>query len=338
MKTKSISAVALFSGGLDSILACRVLMEQAINVTALKFVTPFFEYELLAEKKLYVRDVREKYGIDLSLIDISEKYLALLKDPPHGFGRHFNPCIDCKIMMIRQAKKVMEETGASFIFTGEVIGQRPMSQRKDTLRVIERESGCDQILLRPLCAKSQKPTLAELNGLVDRELLLDIKGRGRGAQMELAEKFGITDYPNPAGGCVLTDPILGKRIETFYKDQDKITVSDIRLLLTGRHYRLPNGGFLTLGRDEAENQKVSQLYESGDLILEPTDRPGPTAILRFSTHAEDTELAAAIVARFSKKMDDRPGITTVTAESDNQTITLKTEPLSDDIFQPWALL
>ncbi|MEA2082810.1 MAG: thiamine biosynthesis protein [Thermodesulfobacteriota bacterium] len=329
MGTKNISAIALFSGGLDSILACRIVMDQGINVTALNFVTPFFGYESPTKKK---------YGIDVSLVDISDKYLALLRDPPHGFGKHFNPCIDCKIMMVREAKRIMEETNASFMFTGEVIGQRSMSQRKDTLRVIERDSGCDGILLRPLCAKSQRPTQAELNGLINRELLFDISGRGRRGQVELAEKFGITDYPNPAGGCVLTDPFIGKRIETFYKNQNEIKAGDIRLLLTGRHYRLPNGGLLTLGRNEAENQKVVQLYESGDLILQSTDRPGPTAILRFSTHAEDTKLAAGIVARFSKKLSNGPKINEVMAKSDNEAIIFKTEPLSDDLFRPWTML
>ncbi len=329
MRAKSISAIALFSGGLDSILACRIVMDQGISVTALNFVTPFFGYESPAGKK---------YGIDVSLVDISDKYLTLLRNPPHGFGKHFNPCIDCKIMMVKEAKRIMEETNASFIFTGEVIGQRSMSQRKDTLRVIERDSGCDGILLRPLCAKSQRPTQAELDGIIDRELLFDISGRGRRGQVDLAEKFGITDYPNPAGGCVLTDPVIGKRIESFYNDQNKIRAGDIRLLLTGRHYRLPNGGLLTLGRNEAENQKIDQLYVSGDLILKSTDRPGPTAILRFSTHAEDAKLAACIVARFSKKLTNAPKINEVTAKSDNETIIFKIEPLSDDLFRPWTIL
>ena len=329
MGAENISAIALFSGGLDSILACRIVMDQGISVTALNFVTPFFGYESPAGKK---------YGIDVSLVDISDKYLTLLKDPPHGFGKRFNPCIDCKIMMVKEAKRIMEETNASFIFTGEVIGQRSMSQRKDTLRVIERDSGCDGILLRPLCAKSQKPTQPEIDGLIDRELLFDISGRGRRGQVELAEKFGITDYPNPAGGCVLTDPVIGKRIESFYNDQNKIRAGDIKLLLTGRHYRLPNGGLLTLGRNEAENQKIDQLYVSGDLILKSMDRPGPTAILRFSTHAEDAKLAACIVARFSKKLTNAPKINEVTAKSDNETIIFKIEPLSDDLFRPWTIL
>ena len=156
-----IRALALFSGGLDSILACRVVAAQGIAVQAVKFVTPFFGYELLAKEEQYARMVRESYGIEVVLRDVSEAYFAMLRNPPHGYGKNFNPCIDCKILLFREAKRLMEEFAASFLITGEVIGQRPMSQRRDTLRVIERDSGCEGILLRPLCAKTQEPTRAE---------------------------------------------------------------------------------------------------------------------------------------------------------------------------------
>ena len=169
-------ALALFSGGLDSILACRVVAAQGITVQAVKFVTPFFGYELLAKEQEYAQMVRESYGIEVVLRDVSEPYFTLLRNPPHGYGKNFNPCIDCKILLLRAAKMLMPEFSASFLITGEVIGQRPMSQRRDTLRVIERDSGCDGILLRPLCAKTHEPPFAERDGLVDGELLLDFNG------------------------------------------------------------------------------------------------------------------------------------------------------------------
>ncbi|MCL1980594.1 MAG: thiamine biosynthesis protein, partial [Proteobacteria bacterium] len=210
-------ALGLFSGGLDSILACRTVADQGVRVMALKFVTPFFDHHLLGEQKKYAEAMRGKYGLEVSVIDISEGYLRLLDNPVHGFGKHFNPCIDCKILMLTRARELMDTYGASFLLTGEVLGQRPMSQRRDTLRVIERDSGCTGLLLRPLCAKLMEPTRAELDGLVDRERLHGFSGRGRREQKRLAARLGITDYPAPAGGCLLTDPNLAGRIKHFYQ-------------------------------------------------------------------------------------------------------------------------
>lgn len=302
----TVTAIALFSGGLDSMLACRVVAEQGIRVEAVKFVSPFFGYDLLAREKEYAREVYEKYGIDVRLRDVSEQFLELLHNPPHGFGKNFNPCVDCKILLVSEARKMMDELGASFIITGEVIGQRPMSQRRDTLRVIERDSGSDGLLLRPLCAKNLPPTKAELDGLIDRERLLNFNGRGRTPQMELAARFGITDYPGPAGGCILTDPIVGKRIERFYQEKKAVTVNDALLLQAGRQFRLPGGGWLVMGRDNRENKKILALRESGDRLLKAQDRPGPTGIVRYTEDAEDIRLAAALVLRYGKKVKNGP--------------------------------
>ncbi len=200
----SVTALALFSGGLDSILACRVVMAQGIRVVALRFITPFFEADVV-EPARYTLNMREKYGIEVEVIDTGHDYISMLKAPRHGFGRHFNPCIDCKIFMLRQARALMPKYGASFLITGEVIGQRPMSQRRDTLRIIERESGCEGILLRPLCAQLMPPTEPELQGLLNRDQLCRICGRGRSEQQALAAHFSIFDYPAPVGGCVLAD-------------------------------------------------------------------------------------------------------------------------------------
>ncbi|MDH5299115.1 MAG: thiamine biosynthesis protein [Desulfobulbaceae bacterium] len=343
MTTQQITALALFSGGLDSILACRVMMAQDIRVKAVKFVTPFFGYELLARAEEHIAEVRDRYGIDLCLHDVSKPFLEMLKAPPHGYGRNFNPCIDCKILLVSTARKMMPEMNASLLISGEVVGQRPMSQRRDTLRLIERDSGCHGLLLRPLCAKSQPPTKAETEGLVDRQRLHDLHGRGRHGQIELAASFGITDYPDPAGGCILTDPIKSKQIARYYRETAEIDVHDLRLLLIGRQIRLPNGGWLALGRDEEENTRLLARRRPGDLQLEMEDRPGPAALLRHGAHPEDRELAARLVVRYARKGPTGPMAGTVhlfdarhdSPPADGSASRFTVEPLADQIFRPW---
>ena len=329
-------ALALFSGGLDSIMACRVVAAQGITVQAVKFVTPFFGYELLAKEQEYAQMVRESYGIEVVLRDVSEPYFTLLRNPPHGYGKNFNPCIDCKILLLRAAKMLMPEFSASFLITGEVIGQRPMSQRRDTLRVIERDSGCDGILLRPLCAKTQEPTFAERDGLVDRELLLDFNGRGRQPQIQLAERFGIKDYPRPAGGCVLTEPDQAKRIAWYYSRYSKVRLNDIRLLLFGRHFQLPHGGWLVLGRDEAENVRLEALHDPGDFLVHMPERSGPMGVLH-SEHPDDFAAAAGLVVRFGKKTVGESAAAAVLFASGGEEQYLTAEPLADELFQGWGL-
>ncbi|MEE4166073.1 MAG: phosphoadenosine phosphosulfate reductase family protein, partial [Desulfocapsaceae bacterium] len=209
-------ALSLFSGGLDSICATRLVMEQGVEVIAVKFITPFFGYDILRDPDKYRQETAQKYGINVKVVDISDEYLQLLRNPSHGFGKYFNPCIDCKIFMLSRARTMLEELGASFLITGEVLGQRPMSQRRDTLNVIERDSGNKTVLLRPLSAKLLNETEAERSGLVDRQRLLDFSGRGRSRQISLAKSYGITDFPAPAGGCILADPILSRRISLIY--------------------------------------------------------------------------------------------------------------------------
>lgn len=324
------TAIALFSGGLDSILACRVVAKQGVRVKALKFVTPFFDYDLLAREAQYRKKIREKYDIDAEVKDITDLYLQLLHDPPHGFGKHFNPCIDCKILMLTEAKKLMAGYDASFIITGEVVGQRPMSQRKDTLRVIERDSGTDSLLLRPLCAKSQKPTKAELSGIIDREKLPYCSGRGRSQQIELAAGFSITDYPNPAGGCILTDLNLAKRVKMLYRESARVNREDVRFLLVGRQFRLPHGGWLAIGRSQDENAAVLRLCQPVDLVLSLNDRPGPTALLRHSCHPADISLSAALVVRYGRKIPGGPLVAEVKVTQDQRDALLCSSPLPDE--------
>jgi len=338
-------ALALFSGGLDSILACRVIMAQGIEVRALKFVTPFFDHHLLERREQYRQEMLEQYQIDVELVDLSRGYIDLLKRPAHGFGRHFNPCIDCKILMLTRARERMARQDASFLVTGEVLGQRPMSQRRDTMRVIERDSGCEGILLRPLCARRMNPTLPEEQGLVDRDRLYGFTGRGRKPQLELARELGISDFPNPAGGCLLTDPNLAGRIEQFYNglfliDQEQFRVEDFRLLLVGRQFRLPGGHWFVLGRNQGENRRLRALAGQGDYLLSMPDRPGPTGLLRNDAGIDrkSVERAGGLVVRYGRKTGPRCQPSDVLVHRDGEQQCLNgVEPLADEVFHQWLV-
>jgi len=343
------AALGLFSGGLDSILACRVVADQGVRVTALKFVTPFFDHDLLAKKSEYIDAMRRQYGLAVEVIDISAGYLRLLDNPAHGFGKHFNPCIDCKILMLTRARELMPAYGASFLLTGEVLGQRPMSQRRDTLRVIERDSGCTGLLLRPLCARLMPPTQAELTGLVDRDALYAFSGRGRKAQKQLAARLGIADYPTPAGGCLLTDPNLAARIKHFYQGlfagDGQRAVDDVRLLTLGRHFKLDDDIWFIVGRDERENDRLLAMRGPDDWLLHMPTRPGPLGLLR---HAHDKlagsgreaaiiREAAGLVVRFGKK--EAGAITAAEVRIDRETGSELGcfEPLPDSAFAAWRM-
>jgi len=345
-----VKAISLFSGGLDSILATRLVMKQGIDVIAVKFVTPFFGYDILRDIKKYQEETRQKYGIDAIVVDISDDYLQMLRNPPHGFGKYFNPCIDCKIFMLERARAMLEAYGASFLITGEVLGQRPMSQRRDTLNVIERDSATRSLLLRPLSAKLMKETEAELRGLVDREQLLNFSGRGRSRQIALAREFGIADFPAPAGGCILADPILSRRISRVYSGAFPVTpesmnIADIQLMLIGRQFLLPAGGWLILGRDEQENEQLEELQEDGDVKLFIEERPGPAALLRRSDELHDDEIsrrqdvgqAMGLITRYAKKIDGKPAGGMVVAVDTNGRREAHRNPLADDVFKTWVI-
>ncbi|MDT8334533.1 MAG: thiamine biosynthesis protein [Desulfurivibrionaceae bacterium] len=300
------TAVALFSGGLDSILACRLVMAQGIMVKAVRFVTPFFGYELLAREEDYRREVAAQFGIDVQLRDLSEKYLAMLRNPAHGYGKNFNPCVDCKILIASETRLMMEELGASFMISGEVLGQRPMSQRRDTLRIIEKASGCEGILLRPLCALNLPETIPEKEGTVDRGRLLAFRGRTRQPQIALAASMQIDDFPSPAGGCMLTDPNRAGRVRKFYEENETVAPADILLLTLGRQFHLPAGGWLVLGRNEGENALLAGLLQPGDIFLWCEESwPGPSAVLRRSAAGRDLEAAVELIKGYSKKGEGR---------------------------------
>ena len=325
-------AFSLLSGGLDSLLATRLIMEQGIEVTALHFITPFFGYQKKGQEEWYQESWKPLYGLQTRIIDVSDEYFRVLRHPRYGYGKNFNPCIDCKIFFLSKAKALMEEEKADFLVTGEVLGQRPMSQRRDTMRVVERDSGTEGFLLRPLCARVLKPTRPELEGLVAREKLLGMTGRSRKPQMELAERMGIRHYPAPAGGCLLTDPELANRIRKLFAQSPTITVNETLLLQVGRHFQLAEDLFLVVGRREEENNRLIELSREGDVFLKVHAIPGPLGLLRGRGEESRLGLAASIVARYSKaKERDRVEVE-VGENAVNPGKRLNVAPAKDDLI------
>jgi tRNA-uridine 2-sulfurtransferase len=294
-------ALVLLSGGLDSILCVALLKELGIEVEAvnfaIKFCGCFGKGASVAAKK-----AADMLKVPLTVFDITEEYLEMFKNPKYGYGSNVNPCIDCKILMLKKAKEYMPKAGASFVVTGEVLGERPMSQRGDMLRLIEKQSGLKGLLLRPLSAKLLEPTIPETEGIVDREKLLDIKGRGRKPQIALAEKLGIKEYPNPGGGCLLTDPGYANRVKDLVK-YNALNLDNLMLATVGRNYRLSPEAKLAVGRNEKENEILDTYLKEDDISLTVKDAPGPYAILRGKVDNATLGLAASIVAYHTKLKD-----------------------------------
>ena len=287
-----VAGIALFSGGLDSILAVRLLQDQNIHIEAVAFTTPFFGADT-AEK--HVRQL----GVGLHVIDITEQHFTMLKSPRYGYGKHMNPCIDCHALMFRQAGSLMEKMGAHFIFSGEVLGERPMSQNKNSLHIVARLSGFEDYILRPLSAQLLPVTKPEQEGLVDREKLLAIQGRSRKPQIELARRFGITEYPGPAGGCKLTADGFSSRLKDLLAHDENPDRRDLELLSLGRHLRIHDGCKIIVGRNMKENSRINELSCSRDTVLTTEAVPGPTVLVPGGA-ADDTLMrAASICARYS---------------------------------------
>lgn len=292
-------AIVLLSGGLDSILAAKLMLEQGIDVLAVNFSARICMCGCKKTGESPAQAAAKMLGIKLKTIDITDDFIEIVKNPQHGHGANINPCIDCKIYMLRHAKEMMAETGASFLVTGEVLGERPMSQRRDALNIIEKSAGVKGMLLRPLTAKNLVPTKPELEGIVDRDKLLDMKGRSRKPQIALAKKLGITAYPNPAGGCLLTDPGFAKRARDAM-NHNEFNKENIALLSVGRHFRVSDNARLVVGRDAAENDILLSLAKSDDIILKLKDYQGPISILRGSHDKEAVKLSASIEAYHTK--------------------------------------
>ncbi len=292
-------ALALLSGGLDSTLAIRVIQEQGIEVIALNFVTVFCRCTSQGSCKLEAVKVSEKLGVPIKVINTTERFLELVKKPKFGYGKNMNPCIDCRINIFRVAGDYMREIGADFIITGEVLGQRPMSQRKEAMKIIDQEADLVGLVLRPLCAKHMEPTIPEKTGLVDRDKLLQIRGRSRKNQIQLADVFQIKDYPCSAGGCLLTDPEFANRMRDLVNTCDA-NVNDVNLLKVGRHFRIDNNTKAIVGRNEEDNERINTLCREGDLLLSLVDMKGPFTLMRGELTEEKILTAARITARYGK--------------------------------------
>ncbi len=293
-----MKAIALISGGLDSLLAARVIQEQGVEVIPLSFKIPFSPP---AKKTVYKNKfslVADNLGRALKSFDISGKFLKLLVEPQHGFGANMNPCIDCKILMLSEAKELMKQFDAAFVVTGEVLGQRPMSQYRQALEMIEKESGLEGLVLRPLSARLLPETLPEKQGWVERNKLLDFNGRSRKPQVNLARGFQIKDYPNAAGGCLLTDPEFAKRLKDLISHQE-LTLNNVELLKIGRHFRVSDNSKLVVGRNELENERLVNLAQEGDYLFMPTDElAGPTALGRGIFSEALIRLSCSITCRY----------------------------------------
>ena len=296
-------AIVLLSGGLDSILAARMMLEQGVEVTAVNFSARLCMCGAKSEGESSAGSAAKMLKIPLETIDITDDFIEIIKTPRYGHGANMNPCIDCKIYMLKHAKALMEGSGASFLVTGEVLGERPMSQRKDALNLIEKRAEVKGILLRPLTAKNLEPTRPEIEGIVDRDKLFDIKGRSRKPQMALAEKFGITKYPNPAGGCLLTDPGFAKRVRDAIA-HNEFSLGNIAILSVGRHFRLSDKARLVVGRDANENSILLSLAKSDDTVFKLKDHQGPISILIGVTDVGLVEQAAGIAAYHTKFRDE----------------------------------
>ena len=293
-----MKAISLFSGGLDSQLAVAVIQKQGITVEGVNFTSPFFGADERTQK------AARHLGINLHLLPVGEEYITqVLRNPKYGYGKNMNPCIDCHAFMIRKAGDFMSEIGASFIITGEVLGQRPMSQNKSSLMTVEKLSGYRGYVVRPLSGKLLSPTIPEQEGWIKRDKLLDISGRGRTRQIQLAEELGIKEYPSPAGGCLLTEANYARRLRIIMDSKEIPGQTELELLKLGRHFILNEDILLVVGRNQSENELIESLFNTNDILLKVTDRPGPTALIRpLRNQLSESiiiEYAASIVARYS---------------------------------------
>jgi tRNA-specific 2-thiouridylase len=288
-------AISLLSGGLDSILATWLILQQGVEVIGISFSTPFFDTEK-------AKKAAEFLNIPLEIIDVTDEFIPILLNPRYGYGKNMNPCIDCHAFMIKKAKELLKKYNADFIVTGEVLGERPMSQNKQSLKIVEKYSDTKDILLRPLSAKLLPPTKPEREGLIDRNKLLDIKGRSRKIQLDLAKKIGLKEIPTPAGGCLLTEPNFSRRLKDLIEHQKLISKRDLELLKLGRHFRI-NGVKIIVGRNKEENEKLLELSRPEDIIIK-AEEPSPILLIPQSIENEKIlEIAGKIAGYYSDHRD-----------------------------------
>jgi tRNA-uridine 2-sulfurtransferase len=292
-----IKAVALLSGGLDSILAAKLVKEEGVETIALHFNNPF-SVCLQKQKQELLKKVTNQLEIRLKNKTLGKDYLSMIRKPKYGYGKNLNPCIDCRIYILKKAKEYMKKIDASFVVTGEVLGQRPMSQHRKALAQIERDSGLEDLILRPLSAKLFSKTIIEKKGWIKRNNLLSISGRSRKIQLQLADKYKIKDYFWAGGGCLLTDSSFSRRFKDLLKSE-KLTLDNIELLKLGRHFRFNPFFKFIVGRDQQENEKIEKLKKEDDFIFRPLDKPGPTGLGRGKINESIKEMCAKIIARYS---------------------------------------
>jgi tRNA U34 2-thiouridine synthase MnmA/TrmU len=291
--------VALLSGGLDSQLAVRMMQEQGFEVSAVAIKTPFCDFDCGRGCGFEIRERADDLNVNLKTVYLGDEYIEMLKHPKYGIGAGFNPCIDCRAMMFNAAKKHMDEIGAEFIISGEVLGQRPMSQHGPALRTIEKESGLIGKIVRPLSAALLPETDPEKNGLIKRENLGMIKGRTRRAQLDMAKKYGIENPPNAGGGCLLTDPTFGLRAKDLFAHTETPTINDIDLLKIGRHFRFDEQTKFVVGRNKDENEMIKAIALPGDILFHARDYMGPVSILRGKNVDVHVKFASSITLRYS---------------------------------------
>lgn len=291
--------VALLSGGLDSQLAVRMMQEQGFEVSAVAIKTPFCDFDCGRGCGFEIRERADDLNVNLKTVYLGDEYIEMLKHPKYGIGAGFNPCIDCRAMMFDAAKKHMDEIGAEFIISGEVLGQRPMSQHGPALRTIEKESGLVGKIVRPLSAALLPETDPERNGLIKRENLGMIKGRTRRAQLDMAKKYGIENPPNAGGGCLLTDPSFGLRAKDLFAHTETPTINDIDLLKIGRHFRFDEQTKFVVGRNKDENEMIKAIALPGDILFQARDHMGPVSILRGKNADVYVKFASSITLRYS---------------------------------------
>ena len=287
-----MKAICVFSGGLDSMLAAELIRAQGIDVLALFFETPFFKSGK-AKKSARAMDLPFK------VVDITRRHLEVVKEPKHGYGGNMNPCIDCHALMFRIAGEMLEEEGADFVFTGEVLGQRPMSQNKRSLELVAAESALNRFLLRPLSAKLLAPTIPEEKRWVQRDRLLDFQGRSRKPQMEMAQRFNIMEYPSPAGGCLLTEKGFSRRLKDLLTSKIDVETRELELLKLGRHFRIAPHTKIVVGRNKRENETIRSLASKNDTILRSVSVPGPTVLVSGELPENTLDIACAITVAYS---------------------------------------
>lgn len=330
MADEKKKVVALLSGGLDSQLAVRMMQEQGFEVSAVAIKTPFCDFDCGRGCGFEIRERADDLNVNLKTVYLGDEYIEMLKHPKHGIGAGFNPCVDCRTMMFDAAKKHMEEIGAEFIISGEVLGQRPMSQHAPSLRTIEKDSGLIGKIVRPLSAGLLPETDPEKNGLIKRENLGMIKGRTRRAQLEMAKKYGIENPPNAGGGCLLTDPTFGLRAKDLFSHTETPTINDIDLLKVGRHFRLDEQTKFVVGRNKDENEMIKAIALPDDILLQARDHMGPVSILRGKNVDMHVKFASSITLRYS---DAPKGIqSTITISKNNITNEITAEHAEEESY------